>query len=295
MSLRFKKISHGTKKLSCGLHSLSTKTKRGDTFIEVMFAIAIFSLVAVLSISMMNVGVADAERALELVTARNELNAQAEALRFIHSSYISEATLPTCGSVPSGEKCQQYQALWENITAHTMQPSNEGTGLNDNYTITDLFASCKEVYTSDDPTVAYQDLLSRNRAFIINTRELIAPRDSGIGLGESYISVLNPSDRALFTPALLNARLIFTRTGNRSDADTDSSTVNISDTNSLNYKSVARAEGIWVVAVRGDLDPNSGLPTFYDFHINSCWYGSNTEVPTVLDAVIRLYNPENIR
>ena len=116
--------------------NLLSKARRGDTFIEVMFAIAIFSLVAVISIAMMNAGVADAERALELVTARNELNAQAEALRFIHSSYISEATLPTCGSVTSDEKCQQYQALWDAITAHTLRPSDDVTGLNDNYTIT---------------------------------------------------------------------------------------------------------------------------------------------------------------
>ena len=279
------------------LKELCAKTKRGDTFIEVMFAIAIFSLVAVLSISMMNAGVADAERALELVTARNELNAQAEALRFIHSSYISEATLPTCGSVASDEKCQQYQALWDEITssAHVMRPSDDVTGLNDNYTITDLYETCREIYTSPDPTTAYQDLLARNRAFVINTRELIAPRNTGIGLGEAYISSLSPTDRDLFTPALLNARIIFTRTGQRGSADTDSSTVNISDTaNPLDYKSVARAEGLWVVAVRSS-EMTAGQPTFYDFHINSCWYGSNSNVPTALDAVIRLYNPESIR
>lgn len=281
--------------MSLKTRNLLSKAKRGDTFIEVMFAIAIFSLVAVISIAMMNAGVADAERALELVTARNELNAQAEALRFIHSSYISEATLPTCGSVTSDEKCQQYQALWDAITAHTLRPSDDVTGLNDNYTITDLYTTCREVYTSNDPTTAYQDLLTRNNAFIINTRELIAPRDTGASLSEAYISTLNSSDRNLFTPALLNARIIFTRTGNRDDADTDSSTVNMSDTNSLDYKSVARAEGIWVVAVRSSETGADGKPTFYDFHINSCWYGSNGGVPTALDAVIRLYNPESIR
>ena len=56
-------------------------TKRGDTIIEVMFAIAIFGLVAILSISSMNRGVVTAETTLEATTARDELNAQAEALR----------------------------------------------------------------------------------------------------------------------------------------------------------------------------------------------------------------------
>ena len=70
--------------------------KRGDTIIEVMFAFAIFTMVAIVTVSMMNLGLATSERSLELVTARNELNAQAEALRFVHSSYISELTLPSC-------------------------------------------------------------------------------------------------------------------------------------------------------------------------------------------------------
>ena len=87
----------------------NSPTRRGDTLIEVMFAIAVFSMVAVISISMMNAGVASGERSLELVTARNELNAQAEILRFIHSSYVSELTLPKCTNelISKGEKCQQ--------------------------------------------------------------------------------------------------------------------------------------------------------------------------------------------
>ena len=263
------------------------RSVRGDTFIEVMFAIAIFSLVAVLSIAMMNAGVADAERALELVTARNELNAQAEAIRFIHSSYVSELTLQDCNTAPAGEPCQQYKALWDKIVAGAMQPSN---AISDNYTITDLYSTCREIYADSDPTVAYRNLLAKNKAYVINTRELIAPKATGASLDRSYISVLDQS--SLFTPALLNARIIFTA-GSPGAADTDSSVTTISDTtSSLIYRKVARAEGIWVTTVRGDA--GAGEPNFYDFHINSCWYGSNSNVPTVLDAVIRLYNPENI-
>ena len=70
-------------------HSLMTSC-RGDTIIEVILALTIFSLVTVITITMMNLGIANAENALEVTTARNELNAQAEALRFIHSSYISK-------------------------------------------------------------------------------------------------------------------------------------------------------------------------------------------------------------
>ncbi len=69
---------------------LNSRTKnRGDTLIEVLFAMAVFSLVAVGSLSVMNQGTATAQRALEITLVRNEIDAQAEALRFMNTSYIS--------------------------------------------------------------------------------------------------------------------------------------------------------------------------------------------------------------
>lgn len=62
---------------------------RGDTIIEVLFAITIFSLVVVSGLSIMNKGVAASQRALEISLVRQQIDAQAEVLRFINSSYIS--------------------------------------------------------------------------------------------------------------------------------------------------------------------------------------------------------------
>ncbi len=106
------------------------KTRRGDTLIEVMFAFAIFSLVAIITLATMSVGLSTTENSLELTVARNELNAQAEALRFIHSSYVSELTLPPCESdTPITEKCQQYASLWEDLTkdAYVMSSSTSAS------------------------------------------------------------------------------------------------------------------------------------------------------------------------
>lgn len=109
--------------------------RRGDTLIEVMFAVGFFALVAIISIAVMNSGINNAERDLELVTARNELNAQAEALRFIHSSYISEKTLP--------DASQQYRDLWEEIIKNAVSPHDaEASGL---LNIAD-FNSCDAIY-----------------------------------------------------------------------------------------------------------------------------------------------------
>jgi len=68
------------------------KYKKGDTLIEVLFAVAIFSLVAVGSISIMNQGTATAQRALEITLVRQEIDAQAETLRFLNSSYIANSS-----------------------------------------------------------------------------------------------------------------------------------------------------------------------------------------------------------
>src|SRR5674476_81397 len=61
---------------------------RGDTLVEVLFATAVFSLVAVGCLSIMNQGAATAQRALEITLVRNEIDAQAETLRFLNASYI---------------------------------------------------------------------------------------------------------------------------------------------------------------------------------------------------------------
>jgi type II secretory pathway pseudopilin PulG len=82
--------------------------KIGDTIIEVIFAITVFSLVAVVSISLMNQGVATAQASLELSMARNEIDSQAEAIRFIHNSYVSEREF-AIGS-------QGYANLWQALT-----------------------------------------------------------------------------------------------------------------------------------------------------------------------------------
>lgn len=268
-------------------------TKRGDTIIEVMFALAVFCLVAVLSIMMMNLGVHSAENALELVTARNELNAQAEALRFIHSSYISEKTLPTLDdpAYKPGEKYQQYKALWDTIVNNAITPAQaKESGLldladtvNNSDTNGELHATgCDRIYEETSTGT----LLSRNNAFILNTRDISSLDALGnADVGISYLSArANPE---VFIPAPLNARIIYTtdRLGEAGDS------VSQFTDGGIIYDRVQSAEGIWVLAVT---DGNAN-PQYYDFYIESCWYGPNTTSPTALDTVIRLYNPENVR
>lgn len=76
------------------------KRERGDTIIEVMFAVAVFAMVAVGSMAIMNQGTATAQRALEITLVRQQMDAQAEAIRFIHDAYV--ASYQKNGSTPTG-------------------------------------------------------------------------------------------------------------------------------------------------------------------------------------------------
>ena len=76
-----------------GIRSL----QRGDTIIEVMLAFAVFSMLAVGALTVMGQGTNASQRALEITLVRQQIDAQAEALRAAHqadTSTVSDATTP---------------------------------------------------------------------------------------------------------------------------------------------------------------------------------------------------------
>lgn len=56
--------------------------KRGDTIVEVILAFAVFAVLSVGAVTVMNRGVAMAERSLETTLVREQMDAQAEILRY---------------------------------------------------------------------------------------------------------------------------------------------------------------------------------------------------------------------
>jgi type II secretory pathway pseudopilin PulG len=61
---------------------------RGDTIIEVVVSFAIFSSVAVVALALMNQGLVSAQKSLEITQVRQQIDAQAETLRFMHHNYV---------------------------------------------------------------------------------------------------------------------------------------------------------------------------------------------------------------
>jgi len=83
------------------------KNQRGDTIIEVLLAITVFSMLAVGAIAIMNQGINSAQRALEVTQVRQQIDAQAEALRYIHQTYIN--------GLSDGNEDGGFITVWENL------------------------------------------------------------------------------------------------------------------------------------------------------------------------------------
>jgi len=90
---------------------------RGDTLIEVLFAVSVFSLVAVSALTIMNQGTAISQRALETTLVRQEMSAQADTLRFLHDSYIAayQPGQTYDASATPTTPAQEWQAMLESI------------------------------------------------------------------------------------------------------------------------------------------------------------------------------------
>lgn len=68
---------------------LKNRLQAGDTLIEVLFAITVFSLVVVSSLAIMNQGSAAAQRSLETTLVRQQVDTQANTLRYLHEAYVT--------------------------------------------------------------------------------------------------------------------------------------------------------------------------------------------------------------
>jgi hypothetical protein len=84
-------------------------TRRGDTIVEVLFAVAIFGVVAIVAIQMMNRGTVIVQTAIEAQQARNEMDAQVAAINFIHNGFLAERGHPV--------GVRQFEELWDRIIA----------------------------------------------------------------------------------------------------------------------------------------------------------------------------------
>lgn len=86
------------------------RAQRGDTIIEVVLAFAIFSLAAVSTIALINSGLATTQRNLETTLVRQQIDSQAELLRYLRDTRDPAWTSLTTNLVDAplalSESCQ---------------------------------------------------------------------------------------------------------------------------------------------------------------------------------------------
>jgi len=105
------------------------KKETGDTLIEVLFAMTVFSFIVVTALSLMNQGVAAAQRSLEITTVRQQMDGQAETLRFLHQSYVESFqvgqtfNLTDTLSTPAEEYYRIIQHLKDPLTGNRQSVS----------------------------------------------------------------------------------------------------------------------------------------------------------------------------
>lgn len=93
--------------------------QRGDTIIEVIFAVTVFSMVAVGGLALMNQGAAMAQRSLEIGMVRDQMDAQADALRYLHGTYIANF----------GQATSTAKTIWADVTNHAIPASAGASSL----------------------------------------------------------------------------------------------------------------------------------------------------------------------
>lgn len=80
--------------------------QRGDTIIEVVMAVTLFSALAISVMGLMNSGIAMAQRSLELTLVRGQVDAQAELLRYVRDQAYRGDDV--------------YIGLWKTLTARAV-------------------------------------------------------------------------------------------------------------------------------------------------------------------------------
>ena len=258
------------------------KRRKGDTLIEVAFAIGIFSLVAITVVAVISASTSAAQASLETTLTREDIDSQAEALRFIHDSYVNGIQ-----SAKTGDN--KYENLWNAITNDDVTYDN-----NDNYTGTTTSVkvynptTCSEVYNGNSGWVN-NPASGKGIPFIINVRKLGEPDvDTSTTIDKIVVKSTGGDVGNKFYPASTYPRILY---GNSTAADSEDLYTQVQGSNEIN-----RVEGLYIIAVKGSAKvvTNGSVdtkPAYYDFYIRSCWMPVNSDRASTISTLVRLYDP----
>lgn len=226
--------------------------QRGDTIIEVIIAVTVFSLVAVGGITLMNQGAAMAQRSLEIGLVRDQIDAQADVLRYLHTAHIA-----SFGQDQNVAANKQWKFIADRATAtagdiQKFEDVSDGT-------------NCKL------PSVT----TTQGAAFALNMQKLTAS------------PVVDPT--VSFNPTANRDRQVpVTDVPPTMSGDYSSTTYSQLQYGGTDGKDVV-AQGIWIQAYHDAGTPTTA--GYYDFYIRACWITPGQVPPVTLSTVVRLYEP----
>jgi hypothetical protein len=257
---------------------------KGDTLVEVAIAIGIFSMVAISVVAVVSASTSSTQSALETTVTREEIDIQAEALRFIQASYIAGGQANQAGQT-------KYDKIWKAITSRALDASTNKAVYD--AAVTYSPSTCDDLYQSGNN---YKNIYDQ-KAFIINTKNLgvnFSELDlSGVNYALSQIVVPATTDNDVFKQASTYPRLVYDSTSEALSGENDT----------LVYDSLKNAEGLYIIAVKDSRNTNivsgkdgkvTSKAAYYDFYIRSCWYAPGADKPSTISTVIRLYDPNVI-
>ena len=235
--------------------------KKGDTLVEVLLAVGIFSMIAISVVAVMSGGTSSAQTALETTLTREEIDAQAEALRFIHDAYVNERD--------SDNTSRSAISLWQKIVESAYIPTEDNE--KDKTFLQYNPESCS---TNDYPS----------NAFILDTRNL----DKGADAFHS--------GQDIFAETSTYPQLRFKDIKNDEEVDnntlvTEDKATELASAEGIYIVAVADKNTTTILDLDGK-PVKKNNPAFHDFYIRSCWYGTDSDTPSTISTVIRLHNPD---
>ena len=226
--------------------------KKGDTLIEVTLAVGIFSMIAVAVVAIMSNGTSETQTALETTLAREAIDTQAEALRFIHDSAAIQNQ--------ENDESSMFIPLWDKIKEQALSADGQ----------TDVYqfspSRCADLYSNKDGGTS---IIQHQKAFFIDLEQL------GVAA-----NLKQPSD----TEAVVSS----TPHGDRFKET--KTFPHITEGNALDPSEAEGIYVIGVKGSKSNDGTELSLSgrDYYDFYIRTCWYGSNADLPSTISTVIRL-------
>lgn len=155
--------------------------QRGDTIVEVLFAVTVFAMVAVGSMAIMNQGIASAQRSLEITLVRQQIDAQAEAIRYIHKAYV--AAYQKDGAAPTGT-AGEWRKMTDKATGKGANSPSEFGAVNG--------AACPPTTPGEKPFI----LNARTAVVYPSTPSMVAPVGASV---PPFAQVIYNSDSSINT------------------------------------------------------------------------------------------------